>query len=330
MNKDQPRISDAIEAARRQDFIGLERMALSIAAADPKHAEAHNLLGVAYTNTGRPDLAIRSVWTAHRLEPMAYSYARNLVRLLSNQQRFSEAQLVAQDFVDGGYPKAAELAEFTARVTGKAPSKADVVFEEIYRNNAWSAGSGLGSTEETTRPYRTFLEHFMRANRVRSVVDLGCGDWQFAKLLDWNGIQYIGLDVSATALERAKTAAPPTFKFCQFDAFSDELPAADLFIAKDVFQHWPSREIQQFLPKTDRFKFSLITNGYAATNNLNADIDLGNFRPLDLTAAPFNSAGANVFSFQADDFKMTLLRIGSAQVPSTSNSTPPAPPPVYP
>lgn len=186
------------------------------------------------------------------------------------------------------------------------------VFEEIYRNNAWSAGSGLGSAEETTRPYRHFLEQFIPTNRIRSVVDLGCGDWQLARLIDWTGVRYTGLDVSGIALERARKTAPTSFKFSQFDAFSDVLPEADLLIVKDVLQHWPIKEIIRFLPQTSRFRFSLLTNGYAATANRNSEIDLGNFRPLDLLAAPFQVKGANIFSFQSDDFKMTTLIIGGA------------------
>jgi SAM-dependent methyltransferase len=309
-------VATAIEAAKRQKFHEVEKMALELLKSAPNDPEIYNLLGAAYASTGRPTLAIESIKQAHRLAPAAYSYARNLIRVLSNQKQFSEAMDVARAFVDAGHPKADELAEFAGRATGRVAPKANDVFEEIYRNNAWASGSGLGSTEEATRPYRAFLQQFIKANRIRSVVDLGCGDWQFARLIDWSGVRYVGLDVSGTALERARAIAPPSFEFRQFDAFNDSLPSADLLIAKDVLQHWPSREILRFLPKTECFQFCLITNGYAAAPNLNADIDLGNFRPLNLKAPPFNSTGANVFFFQSDDFKMTLLRMGKV------NSTP--------
>ena len=305
-------LAEAHALATQQKYLELEKLVGALLLESPDHAEAHNLLGVAFASTGRHALAIQSIARAHGLAPSHYGYARNLVRLLSNAQRYAEAQEIGRRFAEAGYPKSDDLTSFVARVTGQVDAKATDVFEEIYRNNAWSAGSGLGSTEQATRIYRAFLEQFMRANRIRSVVDLGCGDWQFARLIDWTGIRYIGLDASTTALGMAKRVAPASFEFRQFDAFSESLPEADLLIVKDVLQHWPSAEIVKFLTQTDRFRFSLITNGYAPSPSLNTDIDLGNFRPLDLTAPPFNAHGANVLSFQAGDFKMTLLRQGRA------------------
>jgi len=41
-----------------------------------------------------------------------------------------------------------------------------------------------------TGPYRTSLEDFIRANGVRSVLDYGCGDWQFSRLIDWQQAFY--------------------------------------------------------------------------------------------------------------------------------------------
>src|SRR5687768_14802493 len=68
-------------------------------------------------------------------------------------------------------------------------------FEAIYRQDKWTNGSGPGSTPSSTIEYRAFLERFIRENNVRSVTDLGCGDWQFSNLIDWSGLEYTGFDV---------------------------------------------------------------------------------------------------------------------------------------
>jgi hypothetical protein len=52
----------------------------------------------------------------------------------------------------------------------------DNVFDTNYRAG-W--GSGLGSLVSSTVTYRYIIESFIRLNDVHSVLDVGCGDWQF-------------------------------------------------------------------------------------------------------------------------------------------------------
>src|SRR5262245_61973989 len=75
------------------------------------------------------------------------------------------------------------------------------VFEAIYRQGFWGTGmaglgtSGPGSRLGLTQPYRLFLQHALKVNQIRSVVDAGCGDWEFSQTIDWSGIDYKGFDV---------------------------------------------------------------------------------------------------------------------------------------
>ena len=72
-------------------------------------------------------------------------------------------------------------------------------FQTIYRERVWTglslSRSGPGSDLEATRPFRDFLDHFLRDHRVQSVVDIGCGDWTSTRLVEWHGADYLGLDV---------------------------------------------------------------------------------------------------------------------------------------
>lgn len=181
------------------------------------------------------------------------------------------------------------------------------VFDRIYRENRWHGGSGPGSSAENTQAYRQFLQEFLRTNRIKSVLDLGCGDWQFSQLIDWGGIRYTGADVSEIALASARKHATANVSFIRLDATRDELPGADLLIAKDVLQHWSNRDILALFPKLSRFRFALITNGVPSSKAINADIVPGRMRPLDLSIAPFNLAGSYVFEFVGDEPKRTFL-----------------------
>jgi SAM-dependent methyltransferase len=181
------------------------------------------------------------------------------------------------------------------------------VFEQIYANNVWKYGSGEGSLPLHTQGYVKFLQKFIRKHRVRSVVDLGCGDWQFSRLLDWNGVNYLGLDIVRSVIERnRKLYAKPGITFEVAPEKFNDLPAADLLLAKDVLQHWSASRIQEFLLFIHRYPLALITNctslrprrfwrGTPTTQH--RDIQDGDFRRLDIRNAPFLVKCDAVYSF---------------------------------
>src|ERR1700739_4822404 len=94
----------------------------------------------------------------------------------------------------------------------------DNFFDENYRAG-WD--SGFGSLVASTATYRYIIESFIRLNNVHSVLDLGCGDWQFSKLIPWDNydISYLGLDVSHVIIER-NTANFGTER-CQFQVIRE-------------------------------------------------------------------------------------------------------------
>lgn len=176
-------------------------------------------------------------------------------------------------------------------------SQAHSVFSNIYKTNAWTYGSGEGSLEVHTKGYREFLQNFLATYKIKSVVDLGCGDWQIASLMNWEGIHYIGIDVVDNVIEKNKELyGKDQVEFHCFDVFTHELPTADLLIVKDVLQHWPNKDILAFFPRLFSFKYALITNCILG-NYVNVDIPLGIFRPLNLNAPPFYCNLPQVYSF---------------------------------
>jgi SAM-dependent methyltransferase len=180
------------------------------------------------------------------------------------------------------------------------------VFNRYYKSDAWiGGGSGSGSTPEVTAPYRDFLSRFLRDHNIKSVVDLGCGDWQFSKLIDWSRIDYLGVDVSRTVLDNTRKFAKPGIRFIELNGTSSSLPGADLLIMKDVMQHWSNEDIEQFLLNLPKFQYALITNGsHKGSDRTNSQTQTGGCRPVDLTATPFNVRGDYVLEFQADEPKI--------------------------
>lgn len=172
-------------------------------------------------------------------------------------------------------------------------------FEKVYATNEWHHGSGEGSLPKHTRGYVQFLQQFMREHQVKSVVDMGCGDWQFSKLIEWAGIQYHGFDLVKSVIDANNSQyAKPNITFTKYNGDFSQLPAADLLITKDVLQHLSAENINKFLPHMARFPMCLITNCVNPRGETtNKDIEDGEFRYLDLRLPPFNVVATEVYEF---------------------------------
>lgn len=182
-------------------------------------------------------------------------------------------------------------------------------FEKIYATNLWQYGSGEGSLPIHTKGYVRFIERFIRSRAITSVVDVGCGDWQFSRSIDWHGANYRGFDVVRPVIEAnvAKYANDSISFHLAPEEFAD-LPEADLLIAKDVLQHWSHQTIQTFLRVLPKYKYALITNSIDVPprrfwrpdpREKNRDIEDGDYRRLDLRLPPYNLPGSAVYSFTA-------------------------------
>ena len=172
-------------------------------------------------------------------------------------------------------------------------------FEEIYAENKWLYGSGEGSQPHHTKRYTAFLQNFLQENKIRSVVDMGCGDWQFSQFIDWTGIDYRGFDIVGAVIEaNQRKFSGPGVRFQLALGDGSDLPCADLLIAKDVLQHWSNDAIRQFLPNLRKYRYCLITNCVNPNGTTsNTDIQDGGFRYLDLRLAPFGVEAEELLSF---------------------------------
>jgi SAM-dependent methyltransferase len=170
-------------------------------------------------------------------------------------------------------------------------------FNRIYSEGTWGrdvAGKGIsgsGSTLEITREYRIYVEEFIRKNGVTSVVDAGCGDWTFSSTIDWGNASYLGIDIASDVIEAVRDKHErETIKFRVGD-ITEELPAADLLISKDVLQHLPNELVGKFIRnnlKRGKYKWALLTNDRGSGNG---DTEPGGYRAIDLSAAPFEVNG---------------------------------------
>jgi SAM-dependent methyltransferase len=154
--------------------------------------------------------------------------------------------------------------------------------------NVWGGGSGYGSNPVAAKPYMLFLQDFIKNNSIRSVVDMGCGDWQFSQFVDWGDSTYLGIDVVPSVIEANNHRFGRdncSFICADMTADNDLQLSGDLLLVKDVLQHLSNANVLKILDISSRFKFSLITNAFSSENE---DCENGDTRPLDIRKPPFN------------------------------------------
>jgi SAM-dependent methyltransferase len=189
-----------------------------------------------------------------------------------------------------------------------ATNNVETAFREIYSNQSWGqgTGSGEGSDPIRNRRYVHLIQDFIRAKKIKTVVDLGCGDWQFSRQIDWGGASYVGIDIVPSVVENLTAQyARDGIRFVHGNIVNCDLPQADLAICKDVLQHLPNDLIFAFLARLRQFRYAILTNDrrqyrLPEWRNLwnffwptdittpNSKISSGAYRPIRLRESPFN------------------------------------------
>ena len=134
------------------------------------------------------------------------------------------------------------------------------VFTKIYETNAWgnngnaeySGSSGDGSCINYNKDtYVPFLKKFITEHNIKTIVDLGCGDFQCGKLIyDDLDVSYTGYDAYKKIIEYNSsqcTLPKYTFNHLDFCNNKESIRSGDLCILKDVIQHWSLANIYTFL-----------------------------------------------------------------------------------
>lgn len=180
-------------------------------------------------------------------------------------------------------------------------------FTSIYECRVWgnngnpqyNGSSGPGSAIAYNQPYINFIRGFILTHNVKSVADVGCGDFRCGELIyadKLGGIQYHGYDVYEKLINHLKETHPQFDFVCLDASVTPELiQPADLCIIKDVMQHWPNVAIDRFLDYVvthKLFKYILITNDTAGEDGM--DTVLGGYHRVTHRHPTLQRYGAKV------------------------------------
>ena len=177
---------------------------------------------------------------------------------------------------------------------GDADSSITDRFEGIYSSGDWvhrkgqESRSGLGSELSSTDRLRTLLPHVFRITEAKVVGDVGCGDWNWMREVDLSAVTYLGFDIVASVVEQNnKKYGSDVCRFECLDAINESIPECDLLICREVLFHLSFHgAIETLSNMIASSKWILLTCDYSTW--INSDIPTGDFRALNLEAAPFN------------------------------------------
>ena len=189
-------------------------------------------------------------------------------------------------------------------------------FTKIYNTNYWIKGSGAGSYIENTIEYNKYIIDFIKKNNINIITDIGCGDWQSSYLIyqNFDNINYLGLDCVNFIIEKNKNDYPK-YNFDTLDILCnvDLIRDSELYIIKDVLQHWKLNDIYDFLDKLvlKKFKYIIITNnGNQKCDDSELTAYIGNGRGLNCNFLPLKKYNAELLlNYFGDENKhMCVIR----------------------
>jgi hypothetical protein len=177
------------------------------------------------------------------------------------------------------------------------------VFGNIYQRNMWGGESGSfysgpGSDSLAAKLYTEGIKAFIADHNVKSVVDLGCGDFRVASSFLSEDVSYVGVDiVEALIRENIPKYRNEKIDFACLNIIEDRLPKGELCLMREVLQHLSNAQILKIIPKLREFKFAIYTDYQPASGvrcrpnrDISHGVDIRIWRgsALFLDQPPFN------------------------------------------
>ena len=193
------------------------------------------------------------------------------------------------------------------------------IFDEIYRKRFWGDSpdpndpyySGTGSYDKCVPDYVDLVKTIIKKHKVKSVTEIGCGDFAVASQYVEACSDYLGIDVVKGLVDRnIRMFGNANVKFVRSDATKDKLAPSDLCIIRQVLQHLSNRDIQNIFDNLQS-KYVLITEhlpaedsirGFNLDKKTGGDIRVQFGSGVFIDRPPFNIHAKNVMERQiADD-----------------------------
>jgi len=164
-------------------------------------------------------------------------------------------------------------------------------FRATYRSGGWvhgeeqESGSGIGSSAAVTTGLVERINAALRHVAAESLVDVGCGDWNWMKRSKLD-VAYTGIDVVPEVIEENQWYARAGVSFAVCEAIEGPIPPADAALCREVLFHLSFADARAVVKNIMAAARYLV-----ATTDLdiwcNSDNQKGDFRRLNLLRRPF-------------------------------------------
>jgi SAM-dependent methyltransferase len=166
------------------------------------------------------------------------------------------------------------------------------VFRHAYRHNVWGdpeSVSGPGSGVVRTASFRDQIPQLLHELGAHSLLDAGCGDFNWMKEVSLPVAQYLGIDIvpELIAHNRQRYSAPGR-TFIHGNILSADLSGVDVILCRDCLVHFSFKDAWEALRnfKRSRSCYLLATTFIEFMGNI--EIETGGWRRLNLEQPPFS------------------------------------------
>lgn len=167
-------------------------------------------------------------------------------------------------------------------------------FSIIYERKLWTHGdeqvplSGLGSSLEATASLRRSFPEILRKINTRTLLDIGCGDFTWMQAVELP-CAYYGIDIVESVIEaNQQIFASPVRQFYVVDAVLEIPCPADTVLCREVLFHLSFADGIAVLKNSLIMGCEWLLLTSDGSTSINADIESGDFRVLNLRKHPFN------------------------------------------
>jgi SAM-dependent methyltransferase len=164
-------------------------------------------------------------------------------------------------------------------------------FTFIYNSNHWSGQrsiSGNGSDFIQTETIRKQLPELILQIKIRTMLDLPCGDFNWMQTVDLKLDHYIGGDIVPELIEQnQKKYGNAKREFRVLDIIRDSLPTTDLIFCRDCFVHLSNEHILKALNNIKKSGTKYLLTTTFTECETNQDITTGDWRIIHLEKDPF-------------------------------------------
>lgn len=140
-------------------------------------------------------------------------------------------------------------------------------FRQVYATRNWGTSqsdepfySGAGSEGSAAEEYCQLVSQFVRDQGIRTIADLGCGDFRIGRRIAEQAARYVGVDIVPELVDyyqRHYSDERISFQCC--DITSDALPEAELCLVRQVLQHLSNAEVESALRNISRYRWAMVS-----------------------------------------------------------------------